>query len=140
MKEAQIMKKGLLNRTNVIYLIATAFLILMISLMAGKTVYSMEKNDSRGQILNGYTGQTEAEYTEQVRKTVNEMGYRNAGIMLSVVVDGDGIRNYTLRINHRKLNDESSSGITRKNELIKALGRVPVIMEDSTVEIVICDI
>lgn len=133
MKEAQIMKKDLLNRSKMLYIIATAFLILMISLMVGRTVYSMEKNDSRGRILDGYYKEAEDAYKEQVRNVLNEMGYRNAGIMLSVVVEGDGIRNYTLRINHRKLNDESSAGIEKKNELIKKLGEIPAITEGTSV-------
>lgn len=127
------MKKGLLNRNNAVYIIATAFLILMISLMVGKTAYSMEKNDSKGRILDGYYKEAEEAYTGQVRNVLNEMGYRNAGIMLSVVVDADGIRNYTLKINHRKLNDDSSAGIEKKNELIKKLGEIPAITEGSVV-------
>ena len=129
------MKKGLLNRRNVVYLIVTILLILFISLMIGKTAYSMEKNNSRGRILDGYCKEAEDRYTDQVRDVLNEMGYRNAGIMLSVVVEENGIRNYTLRINHRKLNDESKAGDEKKEELIKALERIPAIMEGSSVNI-----
>ena len=123
-------------RENIAYLLLGVSLILFISLMIGKTVYSMEKNDSRGHILDDHSVEAEEEYRAQVRDILDELGYRNAGIMLSVVVEGDGNRDYTLRINHRKLTDDSSAGVRKTQELKQRIGALSGILTDSDVEVI----
>ncbi|MCR4990749.1 MAG: hypothetical protein K6A38_07800 [Lachnospiraceae bacterium] len=121
---------------NIIFGLVTATLILFISLMVKGTVYSMERPSSKGVILDGYTQSLENDYRREVKEVLEKAGFRNAGIMLSVVVDSDAMRDYTLHINHRKLSDESENGTERREMLIHELEQIKAPLEDSTVSVV----
>lgn len=56
----------------------------------------------------------EKTYRDRVRAYMDDLGYKNAGIMLTKVVDCDGKRTYTLEIHHRRfslLSDEEKSKV-----------------------------
>ena len=110
------MKTKLVTVRNFFYAAALLVIIIIISLAIKGTVHSMSSG-SHGQILNGYYDEAEDEYRQSVKEILAGNGCGNAGVMLSVVVDADGIRRYSLLINHRKLSGENDSSVAKKEEL-----------------------
>lgn len=50
-----------------------------------------------------YYEQLEREYMDRVWQFLEEQGYRNSGVMLNRVVDGDGQRSYKVLVHHGAL-------------------------------------
>ena len=55
----------------------------------------------------------EKAYRDRVRAYMDDLGYRNAGIMLTKVVDCEGKRTYTLEIHHRRFSSLSDEDKTK---------------------------
>ena len=53
--------------------------------------------------LEGYYQVKEKEMVRQTRAFLQEAGYKNSGVALTRVVDGEGKRQYTMTIHHGKI-------------------------------------
>ena len=83
------------------FYIATALLILIISLCVGGTVLS-GKNDEREQRNLRYAAMEE-EYLEEARSLLRGEGLADCGVDLRWVSYGDGSRDYTVSLHHSRL-------------------------------------
>ena len=104
-------------------LIMTIVLILSIK----ETVYSVN-GDQAAADMERYYRTLENEYRQSVTALVEQMGYSNAGVMLTKMVDADGNREYEIRINHRRLKKGSE-------ELIEAIELVELPIDNSSISI-----
>ncbi|MCR4787352.1 MAG: hypothetical protein K5888_02080 [Lachnospiraceae bacterium] len=118
-----------------IYLALTVIFIVLIAFLIKGTVYSMESDASSCRILDGYTREAENEYSAGVRRILDEEGYRNAGIMLSVIVPSCGSREYSLNINHRKFAEESEKSLTKKEEVKQKIEALKMPTDNASVNI-----
>lgn len=85
--------------------ILTILLILATVFCIKGTVMSKESNNDGRK--NRYYAALEQEYLDQTRLILEEEGFRNCGVNLRWVADGDGSREYTVLLHHRKLNHMS---------------------------------
>ena len=81
--------------------ILTLVLIVMIVFSIKGTAYSMEKASMDNHIMDSYYRTVEREYTDNIKLIANQMGYSNAGVMLTKIVNASGNRVYTLALNHK---------------------------------------
>ena len=82
--------------------VLTVLLVLIIVFCVKGTVMSRE-NDERGR-QNHYYAVLEREYLERTRLLLEEEGLRDCGVNLRWIADGNGNREYTILLHHRKLN------------------------------------
>lgn len=82
--------------------VLTVLLVLIIVFCVKETVMSRE-NDERGR-QNHYYAVLEREYLERTRLLLEEEGLRDCGVNLRWIADGNGNREYTILLHHRKLN------------------------------------
>lgn len=82
--------------------VLTVILVLIIVFCIKGTVLSRENNEHDRE--NRYYGVLEQEYLDKLRQLLEEEGFRNCGVNIRWVTDGDGSREYTVHLNHRKLN------------------------------------
>lgn len=118
------MKKTIINKTyskgRAVYIILTLVLILITTLSIRGTAYSMEKTNMHDS-MDPYYKSLENEYTNNVKNLLSELGYSNAGIMLTKVVDVDGNREYTLSLHHKLLSNNNER-LNEVTEAIKSIG------------------
>lgn len=82
--------------------ILTVLLVLAIIFCVKGTVMSREgDSDDR---KNRYYAALEQEYLDRTRLLMEAEGFRNCGVNIRWVTDGDGSREYTVLLHHRKLN------------------------------------
>ncbi len=89
------------------FYIATALLILIISLCVRGTVFS-GKNDER-QRRNLCYAAMEEEYLEEARSLLRGAGLADCGVDLRWVSYGDGSREYTVSLHHSRLEHMSEA-------------------------------
>ena len=82
--------------------VLTVLLVLIIVFCVKGTVMSRE-NDERGR-QNHYYAVLEREYLERTRLLLEEEGLRDCGVNFRWIADGNGNREYTILLHHRKLN------------------------------------
>ncbi len=87
------------------FYIVAAGLILVILSMVTMTVNATE--DKKLQHENGYYEQIEDKYMQELRYTLTEKGFRNAGITMTKVFLEDGSREYTVKLHHRRMDNLS---------------------------------
>ena len=46
----------------------------------------------------------EEEYVEEIKELLNELGYENSGVNLTMVTDGEGNRSYQVKLHHKRMN------------------------------------
>lgn len=94
--------------------IITIALILVIAFCISGTVISQSKGQSR--VEESFYQEVEQEYVREVRELLTTQGYNNSGVTMTRIIDENGIREYTVAIQHKyisKLEEE------KKLELIK---------------------
>lgn len=101
------------------FYIVAAVLILVIFSMVTMTVNATE--NKRLQHQNGYYEQIEQEYVQNLRNTLTDKGFRNAGITMTKVFLEDGSREYTVKLHHRRMDNLS---LIEKNELLNELSGI----------------
>lgn len=97
----------------------TVLFVLIIIFCVKGTVMSRESNESARE--NHYYAALEQEYLERTRQLLEEEGLRNCGVNLRWVADGDGTREYTVLLHHRKLDRMSEE---EKSILIMMLSKM----------------
>lgn len=93
--------------------VLTVILVLIIVFCVKGTVMSRE-NAERGK-KNRYYAMLEQEYLDRTRQFLKEEGLQGCGMNIRWVADGDGRREYTILIHHKKLNrmtEEEKSVLT----------------------------
>lgn len=102
---------GIFGGLAALGIVAAAFLFITWSIksQAADTLKAQEE----------YYEQLEREYITRVRGFLAEQGYRNSGVTLSRVVDGEGQRSYMIRVHHsamEQLNDEKLAELLEQIE------------------------
>lgn len=69
-----------------------------------------------------YYEQLEREYIGKVRSFLAEQGYRNSGVTLSRIVDGEGQRSYRVLIHHSAISRLEEEALTALLEQTEELG------------------
>lgn len=93
--------------------VLTVILVLIIVFCVKGTVLSRESVE-RGK-KNHYYAVLEREYLDRTQQLLEEEGLKGCGVNLRWVSDGDGSREYTILLHHRKLNrmsEEEKSVLT----------------------------
>lgn len=94
--------KGMIHIRRKGFCILTVLLILATVLCIKGTVMSRERDNCDRQ--NRYYAALEQEYLDQARLLLDEEGFRDCGVNIRWVAEGDGKREYTVLLHHRKLN------------------------------------
>ena len=89
--------------------IMTVILVAVIFFLIGGTVMSMSDNDHMRN--NHYYAALEQEYLQKARQLLEEEGLKNCGVNLRWVDDGNGNREYTMLLHHRRLTRMSEEEI-----------------------------
>ena len=72
----------------------------------------------------------EAQLKREIRAGLNEMGYYNAGITMTKVMDTDGSREYTVLVHHQYLD---ANNLEKVEAVYEVLGTLDVGDDDITV-------
>lgn len=81
--------------------VLTVILVLIIVFCVKGTVMSREDAERGKQ--NHYYAALEQEYLDRTQQLLEEQGLKNCGVNVKWVTDGDGSREYTVLLHHRKL-------------------------------------
>lgn len=81
--------------------VLTVILVLIIVFCVKGTVMSREDSERGKQ--NHYYAALEQEYLDRTQQLLEEQGLKNCGVNVQWVTDGDGSREYTILLHHRKL-------------------------------------
>ena len=93
--------------------VVTAVLVMIIVFCVKGTVMSRE--DNRRVERNHIYAAFEREYLEKTYRLLEEEGFQNCGVNLRWVDDGEGSREYTILLHHRRLermSDEEQAALT----------------------------
>lgn len=96
--------------------IVTLVLIMVIAFFAKGIVMSKD-GDSRAK-ENAYFAVLEEQYRKDMKTILNDNGLNNCGVTMTRVTELDGMREYTVRLHHEKLNRADES---RKADLLREL-------------------
>ncbi|MDE6673188.1 MAG: hypothetical protein K2K19_00025 [Acetatifactor sp.] len=83
---------------RIIWGLAAIMLSMAAAMCIAGSIKSQAADTLRAQ--EAYYEQLEREYIGQVRSFLTEQGYRNSGVTLSRIVDGEGQRRYRVLIHH----------------------------------------
>ena len=81
--------------------VLTVILVLIIVFCIKGTVMSRENNEREK--INRHYAVLEQEYRERTREILEEQGLGNCGVNIRWVDEGDGSREYTVLLHHRRL-------------------------------------
>lgn len=101
---------------NLLFCTFTALLVGLITLCVTGTVIGQSHIDESG--MEAFYRAREKEMADEVRNYLDENGFRNSGVALTRVVDGEGNRKYTLTIHHDRIDVMSDE---ERNELSSRL-------------------
>lgn len=99
--------------------VLTVLLVLIIVFCVKGTVKSRE-NDEHGR-QNHYYAALEQEYLERTRLLLEEEGLKDCGVNLRWVADGNGNREYTILLHHRKLDRMSKREKMTLEEMLSGI-------------------
>lgn len=106
----------------------TGFLVMVLVLCISNQAFGSEpQNDYRSE----YYRNIEKAYTDAVRASLDDMGYRNAGVTMTRMVN-EGFVEYTITVHHSRIDalDEAE-----RCELTDLLLMEPIQIENSTVSV-----
>lgn len=86
---------------NLSFVMLTMCLVLVSAFCITKTVQSQTNTEQIE--LEQYYRVQEEQLVNGVRVYLNEVGFRNSGVMLTRVVAADGMREYTVTVHHDKI-------------------------------------
>ena len=86
---------------NLGFVLVTFVLVLLISFCVTETVSCRGVASDRE--LENYYGSLERELIKKTKDYLGESGFRNSGVMLTKVIEEDGMREYTLTVHHKKM-------------------------------------
>lgn len=85
------------------FIISVTTMIAAFFIIAGSVITVHSAQAEKNIVADKYYSQLEDEYRSCVRDYLNENGYRNAGVMVTYTVDGEGFRTYTVSIHHDRI-------------------------------------
>ncbi len=100
------------------FILLTIGLILVTTFCITSTV--MSHSNENFKIEESYYRQIEQEYVKDIKRCLQEAGYKNSGVMLTRVVDEKGQRLYTVTIHNEKLNRLSEDEKEHLKETLEA--------------------
>lgn len=112
------MRKSWTDRT--IWGLAAIMLAMTAAMCIAGSIKSQAADTLRAQ--EAYYEQLEREYIGQVRSFLAEQGYRNSGVTLSRIVDGEGQRSYKVLIYHGAIVRLEEEALTELLEQVGDLG------------------
>lgn len=97
---------------------------IMLSMVAAMCITGSIKSQAADTLRaqEAYYEQLEREYIGQVRSFLSEQGYRNSGVTLSRIVDGEGQRSYKVLIYHGAIVRLEEEALTELLEQVADLG------------------
>lgn len=98
--------------------------VIMLSMVAAMCITGSIKSQAADTLRaqEAYYEQLEREYIGQVRSFLAEQGYRNSGVTLSRIVDGEGQRSYKVLIHHGAILRLEEEALTELLEQVRDLG------------------
>ncbi len=90
-----------MRRKDVSFGITVLLAVLVLLFCIKETAMSRDRADAGGK--KQYYALMEEEYYAGIRHLLDEKGYRNSGITIRWVSDGQGTRDYMVLIHHRKI-------------------------------------
>ncbi len=102
------------NRRTLLFGISMILISFFILFCVAITVEGKSQPDKKANDL--YYAKQEAEWKPLIRTCLEEAGIHNAGIMITHTEDGDGNREYTIRVHHErigKMTDEERSTLEK---------------------------
>lgn len=112
---------------NKLYFVAILVMTLVLIFSIKETVYSVGGTQAN-EAMEQYYHALEIEYRQTVNAVVKDMGYANAGVMLTKTIDAQGHREYELHINHRRLKHDDEA-------LLDAISNIELPIENSRISI-----
>ncbi len=107
------MRKG---KSGIGFVLVTICLVFISAFCITGTVRSQSKPEPSE--LENYYRARERELVQNTRDYLNQAGFRNSGVTLTKVMEGDGSRNYTVTIHHDRIDRmDSASRESLKEEL-----------------------
>lgn len=97
---------------NIAFITATIILILCSAFFITKTVRGQV--DSETAVNEKYYQVLEQEYVSEIRKYLNEQGFKNSGVALTRIVNEQGRRDYQVTLHHEyleKLSEQEKENI-----------------------------
>lgn len=113
--------------SRILFWAVTCSLVVIIAFCVTGTVAS--RSDIAVQELENYYRVQEKELLRETKEFLREMGFKNSGVTLTRVVDGEGHREYTFTIHHGKIDKMSEA---ERAELGKLLLTKAVLDENCT--------
>ena len=105
---------------RIIWGLAAIVLSMAAAMCIAGSIKSQAADTLRAQ--EAYYEQLEREYIGQVRNFLTEQGYRNSGVTLSRIVDGEGQRRYRVLIHHGAIVRLEEEAQTELLEQVSDLG------------------
>lgn len=112
------MRKSWADR--VIWGLAAIMLSMTAAMCITGSIRSQAADTLRAQ--EAYYEQLEREYIGQVRSFLAEQGYRNSGVTLSRIVDGEGQRSYKVLIHHGAIVRLEEEALAELLEQVRDMG------------------
>lgn len=112
---------------KVIILVSTLLVMVLALCMGSKALGSEKEEDFR----SDYYRNIEKAYVTSVRNSLDDLGYKNAGITMTRVVD-NGFADYTITVHHGKIDllDEA-----HRNEITDIILMEPIGIDNSSVHV-----
>ncbi len=105
---------------RIIWGLAAIVLSMAAAMCIAGSIKSQAADTLRAQ--EAYYEQLEREYIGQVRNFLTEQGYRNSGVTLSRIVDGEGQRRYRVLIHHGAIDRLEEEALAELLEQVSDLG------------------
>lgn len=99
----RVEEKGLSGRVrkDAVFVTVTVLLVLCMWLFVSETV--MSQTEGNITVDEESFLELEKDYVAQVKSHLEKEGYRNSGVSLTRVVDGDGNRSYEMVLHHKNI-------------------------------------
>lgn len=91
----------MMERKNVSFGITVVLSVILLLFCTEETVMSREKAGCAQK--KQYYASLEREYYDSMRNLLDAKGYHNSGVTIRWTADGEGVREYTVMIHHRKI-------------------------------------
>ena len=109
------------------YLITLGLIILTFTMMT-MSVNAMESR--RLQHRDAYYEEMENTYEEELRTRLSQEGYRNAGITMTKVFYEDGMREYTVKLHHKRI---EALTVEEQEALLAELSKIELLNDECKV-------
>jgi len=109
---------------RIIYLVLALITVITVSIIGTSNVKATRKQAMTEESYKEF----ERKYRDDVKAYLNDLGFKNSGIMLTKVIDENGKRTYTLEIHHK---DFARLDCESKEEIMAKLRDMAKVTQDS---------